>query len=182
MSASFYSRARFFIGPFFQFSLLLAKVWLSYEDRILLHVIIRESPTSLKTKAINSNSSNDSWDEIGLCHSLRKLLQQVAGKMFGVRLLAVLKKKKNATSFNSWLPNRIYQQKRNVSSKVNSCVTHTKGSLSNHDHDGNKNLKYLHCIFKDQNNSFCTHCTCFSIFCTFRSRSRPINGVKWLVL
>lgn len=67
-------------------------------------------PTSFRTMAINSNSSNDSWNEIGLCHLLRKLLQQVAGIMFGVRMLSVLKRKKNATNFNSWLPNPIYQE------------------------------------------------------------------------
>jgi len=60
----------------------------------LLHVIIMGGPTSFRTMAINSNSSNDLWDEIGLCHLLRKLLQQVAGIMFGVRMLAVLKRKK----------------------------------------------------------------------------------------
>ena len=60
----------------------------------LFHVIVMGGPTSFGTMAINSNSSNESWDEIGSCHLLRKLLQQVAGIMFGVRMLAVLKKKK----------------------------------------------------------------------------------------
>lgn len=107
--AHYSTQKRGFHNFFFHFSLLLAAMWLSYEARILLHVIIMVGPTSLKSMAINSNSSNDSWDEIGLCHLLRKLLQQVAGIMFGVRMLAVLKKK-NATNFNGWLPNLIYPE------------------------------------------------------------------------